>query len=205
MSADEFDIRRIELDADTAIWVRGRRSPGTGESGPLPQSGVRVRPAAIVLAAVVSGIAVVRFGPSHQGLLAAWVLAVLTVLAAIDLEARLLPNRIVFPAILGAIAWNAAFSPDRLLECLFAGIVAGAVMLLPSLVQPGAVGMGDVKVTAFLGIVLGADVVVALFAGSLVAAPVALSMLLVGGAGSRRAAMPFGPFLAVGAAIALLT
>ena len=39
----------------------------------------------------------------------------------------------------------------------------------------------------------------------LAAAPVALSMLLVGGAGSRRTAMPFGPFLAVGAAIALLT
>jgi leader peptidase (prepilin peptidase)/N-methyltransferase len=65
--------------------------------------------------------------------------------------------------------------------------------------------MGDVKVTAFLGIVLGADVMVALLAGSLVAAPVALSMLLVGGAGTRRTAMPFGPFLAVGAAIALLT
>jgi len=204
MSADEFDIRRIELDADTAIWVRGRRQPGAGEPGPPPPA-VRVRPAAIVVAAVAGGIALVRFGPSEQGLLAAWVLAVLTVLAAIDLEARVLPNRIVFPGLICAIGWNAAFSPDRLVECLVAGLVAGAVLLLPSLVQPGAVGMGDVKVTAFLGIVLGADVIVALLAGSLAAAPVALSMLLVGGAGSRRTAMPFGPFLAVGAAIALLT
>jgi leader peptidase (prepilin peptidase)/N-methyltransferase len=206
MSADPFDIRRIELTPDTSVRVRDRRPANPEEPDPpAPERrAVRVRPAAVVVAAAAAGAALARFGPTREGLLAAWALAVLSVLAVIDLEERLLPNRIVFPAILCAIAFQAVFFPDRLVECLVAGVVAGAVLLLPSLFQPGAVGMGDVKVTAFLGVVLGADVVVALLASSLLSAPVALSMLLVGGARARRTALPFGPFLALGAAIALL-
>ena len=206
MSADDFGIRRIEMDADTAIWIPSSQPANTGiPTPPAPaRPAVRVRPAAVVVAVAAAGIALARFGPTRDGLLAAWVLAVLSVLAAIDVETRLLPNRIVFPAILGAIAWQAAFFPAHLLECLIAGALAGAVLLLPSLFRPGAVGMGDVKVTAFLGVVLGANVVDALLVGSLLSAPVALGMLLVGGAGARRAALPFGPFLALGAAIALL-
>jgi leader peptidase (prepilin peptidase)/N-methyltransferase len=206
MSSDPFDIRRIELDAATSVWIPDRRPANTDEPDPPAPAPpvVRVRPAAVVGAATAAGVALVRLGPTREGLLAAWVLAVLVVLAAIDLEVRLLPNRIVFPAILCAIAWQAVFFPDRLAECLVAGAVAGGVLLLPSLFLRGAVGMGDVKVTAFLGVVLGADVIVALLAGSLLSAPVALAILLVGGAGARRTALPFGPFLALGAAVALL-
>jgi prepilin signal peptidase PulO-like enzyme (type II secretory pathway) len=185
MSADPFEIRNIDLDAPCR---------------PL----VRVRPVAAVVATVAASLALVRFGPTREGLLAAWVLAVLSVLAAIDLEARLLPDRIVLPAFLAAMVWQGVFFPDRLVECLVAGVAAGAVLLLPSLVRTGAVGMGDVKLTAFLGVVLGADVIRALLASSLLSAPVALGMLLVGGAGARRTALPFGPFLALGATIALL-
>jgi prepilin signal peptidase PulO-like enzyme (type II secretory pathway) len=206
MSSDPFDIRRIELDADTSVWIPDRRLADTMEPDPPSPARpvVRVRPTAVVAATAAAGVALLRLGPTHEGLLAAWVLAVLVLLAAIDFEVRLLPNRIVYPAILCAIAWQAAFFPDRLAECLVAGVAAGAVLLLPSLIQPGAVGMGDVKVTAFLGVVLGSHVVVALLAGSLLSAPIALAILLVGGAGAKRTALPFGPFLTVGAAIALL-
>jgi leader peptidase (prepilin peptidase) / N-methyltransferase len=206
MSADPFDIRRIELDADTSVWVPVERPAETEAPEPSaePRQIARVRPAAAVAAAGAAGVALLRLGPTREGLLAACTLAVLTILAAIDLEVRLLPNRIVFPAILGAIAWQATFFPERLVECLVAGLGAGLVFLLPSLVRPGAVGMGDVKLAAFLGVVLGAGVVGALITGSLLAAPVALALLLVNGTGARGAALPFGPFLALGAGVALL-
>jgi leader peptidase (prepilin peptidase) / N-methyltransferase len=207
MSADPIDIRRIELDADTSVWVPARQpeeAAPDAEPPAQPRRVPRVRPAAAAGAAAAAGVALVVLGPTREGLLAAWTLATLTILAAIDLEVRLLPNRIVFPAMLGAIGWQAVFFPDRFVECLVAGVCAGLVFLLPSLVQPGAIGMGDVKVAALLGFVLGADVVVALLAGSLLSAPVALAMLSINGAAARRAALPFGPFLAIGAAIALL-
>jgi leader peptidase (prepilin peptidase) / N-methyltransferase len=206
MSTDPFEIRRIDLDAETSLWIPNRR-PATSEEPDPPEPArtrMRVRPAAVAGVATAAGLALVRFGPTREGLLAAWVLAVLTVLAAIDLEVRLLPNRVVVPAIACAIAWQTVFFPDRLAECLVAGVVAGAVLLLPTLLQPGAVGMGDVKVAAFLGVVLGAEVITALLAGSLMSAPVALAMLLVGAPRARRAALPYAPFLAAGAAIALL-
>jgi leader peptidase (prepilin peptidase) / N-methyltransferase len=209
MSADPFDIRRIELDAGTSVWLPARPPAEGEEPEPPPEleparPAARVRPVVAIAAAAAASAALLRLGPTREGLLAAWVLATLTVLAAIDLEVRLLPNRIVFPAILGATAWQSVFFPDRLLECLTAGVLAALVLLLPSLFQPGAVGIGDVKVTAFLGIVLGGDVMVALLAGSLLSAPAALAMLLRRGAAARRAALPFGPFLAMGAAVALL-
>lgn len=205
MSRDDFAIRRIELDAETSVWVPDQPALRNGPPElPPTRPANRLRPAVAAGAASVAGLALVRLGPSREGVLAAWVLAVLAVLTAIDLRERLLPNRIVFPAMLCALAWQAAFFPGRLVECLLAGLAAGALLLVPSLFQPGAVGMGDVKVAAFLGIVLGADVIVALLAGSLASAPVALAMLLVGGAGARRSTLPYGPFLALGAGIALL-
>lgn len=204
MSADDFAIRRIELDAETTVWLPDQQpAAGAPEPPPAPPA-ARLRPTVVAVAVAVAGLALLRFGTSREGMLAAWVLAVLAVLAAIDLRERLLPNRIVFPAMLGAILWQAAFFPDRLGECLLAGIAAGGLLLLPTLVQPGTVGMGDVKVAAFLGLVLGGDVIVALLAGSLASAPVALAMLFVGGAGARRNTLPYGPFLALGAGIALL-
>ena len=210
MSADPFDIRRVELDADTSVWLPARRRAAGTDAAEAPDAPaqprrvVRIRPAAVAAAVFAAGLALVRLGPTREGLLAAWTLAVLTVLSAIDLEVRLLPNRIVVPAILGAIAWQAVLLPERLVEGLVAGVVAGLVLLLPSLFKPGGVGMGDVKLTAFLGVVLGADVILALLAGSLLSAPVALAMLLVRGRAARNAALPFGPFLATGAALALL-
>jgi leader peptidase (prepilin peptidase)/N-methyltransferase len=205
MSADSFDIRRIDLDADISVWVPDE---GTYSCGPEPPSTaarvVRLHPVAAAVAAVVGLAAVLRLGLTPAGLLAAWTLAVLTILAAIDLEVRLLPNRIVFPAIVGALAWQGVFFTGRLVECVIAGLCAGLVLLLPSLVQRGAVGMGDVKVAAFLGVVLGADVIAALLVGSLLSAPVALALLLLKGKRARRTALPFGPFLALGAAVVLL-
>jgi leader peptidase (prepilin peptidase)/N-methyltransferase len=205
MSADEFAIRRIELDAETTVWVPDQPAVGAGTPElPPARPTARVSPAVAGAAASVAGLALVRLGPSREGVLAAWVLGVLAVLTAIDLRERRLPNRIVFPAMLCAVVWQAAFFPGRLVECLLAGLAAGALLLLPSLIQPRAVGMGDVKVAAFLGVVLGTDVIVALLAGSLASAPVALAILLVGGAGARRSSLPYGPFLALGAGIALL-
>jgi leader peptidase (prepilin peptidase)/N-methyltransferase len=141
---------------------------------------------------------------TREGVLAAGLLPVLAALAAIDLRARVLPNRIVGPALAAVLAWQLLLSTDRVPEYLLAAAGAGAFVLLPSLLRPGAMGMGDVKLAGLLGLALGADVVAALLVGFLTAAPVAAGILLLGGAEARKTAMPFGPFLAFGAAVVLL-
>jgi leader peptidase (prepilin peptidase) / N-methyltransferase len=64
-------------------------------------------------------------------------------------------------------------------------------------------GMGDVKLCLLLGVALGQLVVVALFVGLLAALAPALVVVLRRGRAARGAGIPFGPFLAVGAIVAL--
>lgn len=164
----------------------------------------RLSPAAILLAAAVATAALLRLGLTPYGMMAAASLAVLVVLAAIDVQARILPNKIVLPATAAVLAAQTAFYPERLLESVVAALVAAAVTLAPALFNPAAMGMGDVKLAAFLGMLLGTKVLAALILGFLATAPVLAVLLVLRGRAARRMALPLGPFLALGAAIVVL-
>jgi leader peptidase (prepilin peptidase)/N-methyltransferase len=64
-------------------------------------------------------------------------------------------------------------------------------------------GMGDVKLAFFMGCGLGLAVVVGLFLGFLFAAVPAIALLVRHGSAARKQAIPLGPFLALGAVVAL--
>jgi leader peptidase (prepilin peptidase)/N-methyltransferase len=197
---DGREVRRVDVGAAVYVTV-----PADTADLPLaePRSR-RVGAPALVLGAALSGAAVARLGITPAGLLSAGLLPVLVALAAVDLRARVLPNRIIGPAMLAVLAWQLAFFADRVPECLLAATGAGAFLLLPSLLEPGAMGMGDVKLAALLGLALGAHVIAALLIGFVAVAPVAAALLLFRGADAGRTAIPFGPFLALGAGVALL-
>lgn len=206
MSTDPVELRRIDVNSETSVWVPLNLAPepeAAAASSPAHASAWRVRPAGLVVGAALAASALLRLDLSPHAVLAAGLLAVLGVLAVIDLEYRLLPNRIVGPAAAGVVAFQAGFLPDRLAECLIAGVGAGFLFLLPTLFRRGAMGMGDVKLAGLLGLALGGDVLVALMLGSLASVPAALVML-ARGSSPRSATLPFGPFLAFGAAVTLL-
>jgi leader peptidase (prepilin peptidase)/N-methyltransferase len=162
-----------------------------------------VSPAAFAAGAALGGLALARFGFTPHGVISAALLMVLAVLAVIDLRTRLLPNLIVLPALGAVLLWQLAFFPDQAAEWLLAAVGAAVFLLLPSLLHAGAMGMGDVKLGALLGAALGAAVVPALLVGSLAVAPVAAVLAARHGKAARRATVPFGPFLAFGAAVIL--
>jgi leader peptidase (prepilin peptidase) / N-methyltransferase len=202
MAADELEVRRIDVGA--GIYVLGPPTVGGGTAPPAQEASRRAPAAALALGAGLAAVALMRVGVTAEGLLAAGLLAVLTALAAIDLRARVLPNRILGPAMVAVLVWQLVFFTGRVPEVLLSGLGAGVFLLLPSLLQPGAMGMGDVKLATLLGLALGTQVVAALMVGLLAAVPVALVVLVVGGSGARRKAIPFGPFLALGAAAVVL-
>jgi prepilin signal peptidase PulO-like enzyme (type II secretory pathway) len=191
MPADGRAVRRVDLGA--GVYVAVPAAPTR-----------RVPPYALAIGAVLSAAALARHGMSAEGVLAAGLLPVLAALAAVDIRARVLPNRIIGPAVLLVLLWQLAVSTERVPEYLLAGVGAGAFLLLPSLVQPGAMGMGDVKLAALLGLALGAEVAAALMVGFIAVAPVAVALLVSRRSDPRATAIPFGPFLALGAAVALL-
>jgi leader peptidase (prepilin peptidase)/N-methyltransferase len=63
--------------------------------------------------------------------------------------------------------------------------------------------MGDVKLAAFLGAWLGTPVIIALFAGSILAVIPAIVILAMHGRAGRKVGIPFAPFLAGGGVVAL--
>jgi leader peptidase (prepilin peptidase)/N-methyltransferase len=122
----------------------------------------------------------------------------------IDLELRLIPNKITLPAAVAAVGAAAIFGPSFIPEQLIAGAAAGGFFLLAAILYPRGMGMGDVKLAGMLGLYLGRAVApaifIALIAGVLVGAIV---MARVGARAGRKTAVPFGPFLALGGLVAL--
>ncbi|MBI2887100.1 MAG: prepilin peptidase [Chloroflexi bacterium] len=129
--------------------------------------------------------------------------ALFLVIAAIDLEHRLVLNRVVFPAMavapVTALLWG--HSP--------ASIALGAAIqfsffLLNAWVFRGSVAAGDVKLALVLGMVTGyPGAIRALVVTGLVAGPVSAALLLLR-LRSRRDFIPFAPFMVLGAFVALL-
>jgi leader peptidase (prepilin peptidase) / N-methyltransferase len=152
-----------------------------------------------VLAVGLPLLAVAKFGIGPQALVAAIASVVLTVLAAIDIEHRLLPNRIVLPATALLLALQVAFFPENALEWPLAGLAAAAF-----LVRRDAMGMGDIKLALLLGTIAGWQVFGAIVVGCLAIVPVALWMQMREGS-IRNATLPFGPFLAFGTLLILFT
>jgi prepilin signal peptidase PulO-like enzyme (type II secretory pathway) len=134
--------------------------------------------------------------------------AIFVTLTLTDLERRLLPNRIIYPSVLLAIALCWAWPNNSVTDILAGGLIGiatGAVLLLFSLpFGRGAFGMGDVKMIILIGFVVGMpSIFVAIFVGTISAAVVAM-LLLVTGVRKRTDYMPHGPFLALGATVAML-
>jgi len=124
--------------------------------------------------------------------------------ALIDLEHRIIPNRITALGAVLALVVGIALDPAGEPERLIAGAAAGGFLLLAALAHPGGMGMGDVKLAGVMGLFLGRAVapamMVALLAGVLVGAFV---IARKGARAGRKTAIPFGPFLALGALVAV--
>jgi leader peptidase (prepilin peptidase)/N-methyltransferase len=130
--------------------------------------------------------------------------AALIALAAIDLDLKLLPNKIVYPlAVYGVIA-TALVDRDDLLENLIAGAGAFAFLFAAVLAYPRGMGMGDVKLAGAMGLYLGLSVIPALLVAFLSGSVVGVAILAREGAAARKKAVPFGVFLALGGIVGVL-
>ncbi len=141
------------------------------------------------------------FGLTAEALISAFFCWILVVVTRTDLEHRLIPDRIVLP---GAVAVLAARTlDDPSVEWLLAALGSGLVLFLIVLAYPKGMGMGDVKLAAFLGAGLGVSVITALFIGFLAAFVPAAVLLVRHGRAARKQTIPLGPFLALGGVVAL--
>ena len=130
--------------------------------------------------------------------------AMLAAITLTDLERRIIPNKILLAGAVAGVAIAAATDPSSLPERGIAAAAAGGLLLLIAFAYPRGMGMGDVKLAAVMGLFLGSSVAVALAVAVITGSVVGIAVMARQGAGARKQAMPFGPFLALGGVVALL-
>ncbi|TMM27220.1 MAG: prepilin peptidase [Actinobacteria bacterium] len=174
--------------------LRGRcRSCGTGIS--LLYPAVELATAGLVAACFVV------FGLSGKAVLAAFFCAVLVAITATDITHRIVPNRIVLPAAAVVLVAHTALSPSP--EWALGALGAAGFLLVAAIAYPAGMGMGDVKLALLLGAMLGRLVGVGLMLGMFAALVPSVVLFARHGAAARKMGIPFAPFLAFGAVVAL--
>ncbi|MCK5139226.1 MAG: prepilin peptidase [Thermodesulfovibrionia bacterium] len=165
-------------------------------------------------------IIVWRFGTSIAWFLLVYFVFVssLIIITFIDIEHQIIPDRITLPGILLALIFGATILPDPFsrfdflgFSNSFIGVVLGGglfyliAVLGKAVFKKDAMGGGDIKMMAMVGGFLGwKGVILTTFLGSLLGSVIGISLLLMKGRewGSK---IPFGPYLALGTLISMLS
>jgi leader peptidase (prepilin peptidase)/N-methyltransferase len=166
---------------------------------------ISVRYPAVELITAAGFAAVVAVRGFDEGL---WLelpfVACLIALAWVDLDHKLLPNKIVYPMAAYGLVATALVETGDLPEHVLAGAGAFLFLLLAVLAYPSGMGMGDVKLAGAMGLYLGVSVLPALLTAFLTGTVFGLGVIAREGAQARKKAVPFGVFLAIGGLIGVL-
>jgi leader peptidase (prepilin peptidase) / N-methyltransferase len=210
----------------------GRRVAAPSPSGSMPASGrrpweaslpparcrscrERIGPPPLALelcTAVLLGALAARVQPGLVLAAACWLAVCAVALAWIDVAVQRLPDVLTALAYAGTVTLLLAAAAAGghwpvLFRALLGGLALAAAFLVLAVISRGAVGLGDVKLSASLGTMLAWSgwpaLVAGVFAGFLLAAVYGLG-LLVSGRASRGQRIPFGPFMIAGTLLVLL-
>jgi leader peptidase (prepilin peptidase)/N-methyltransferase len=162
------------------------------------------RAAAAVATAGLWALVVLTARDGVQTVLGLLLASALVPVVLVDVAERRIPNAVTGPAAVAALVLGTTLDPGGAPARLAAAAGATAFLLVPALLRPAGMGMGDVKLAGVLGLCLGPPVAVALLGALLAGTLAGAGVALRSGLGrARRATLPFGPCLALGAAGAL--
>ncbi|MDP9404633.1 MAG: prepilin peptidase [Actinomycetota bacterium] len=165
-----------------------------------------------LLTGVLFAVTALRLGPDWALPAFLVVVAGLVAIAAVDLERFIVPSRILYPTLFLAaplFVLAAALDDDwsGARTAAIGGVLAWGLLLVIHLISPNGMGFGDVRLAGLIGMTLGwlsvGHVLVGLFLGFLTASLVGVALIVLNLKG-RKDKVPFGPFLATGAFVAIL-
>jgi leader peptidase (prepilin peptidase) / N-methyltransferase len=183
--------------------------------GKCPGCGSRISlryPLTELATGVLFALAVVKFELTVTAAVYAGFFWALVVLTVIDLEHKLLPNRIVYPLFVAGwagIVTAALVDGDtaRLRSAALGAVLFGGFFFVVAFIYPAGMGGGDVKLAFVLGTFVGyaggvGAVLAGMFLSFLLGGVIGIIAMRVSGKG-RKTQIPFGPFLAVGSVLAV--
>ncbi|MFO8035619.1 MAG: prepilin peptidase [Anaerolineales bacterium] len=153
---------------------------------------------------ILFGLIWQRVGLGVEGIMTSLYSTLLILMGTIDLEHQRVLNKISYPAIALALIAIPIFHADNPWKWVVGGLVGFGTLFLISLISPQAMGMGDIKLTFFIGLILGyPEIILSLFLAFVIGGSIAGLLLLLDKIGSKDP-IAFGPFLALGGIITLL-
>lgn len=162
----------------------------------------------IVVVAATAGVFAL-LGRQYHGdwhlAIVAFYASVLIICTATDIVAYRVPNAVTYPAIIGAFIIGMVVPGASPLAVAAGGLLFGGLLFVPSILTGGAMGMGDVKLALFIGFALGLSQ--ALISAMLIMAMsggLAAAILLITRLRGKGDPIPYAPFIAGGALVAML-
>ncbi len=127
------------------------------------------------------------------------VTGLLVAISLVDYRERRIPNALVLALLLWAVVQVIWLGQPAAVNAALGLAAAGGLFLLLAIIQRGAMGLGDVKLAAVLGAVLGFPLILMGLLYGILAGGVAALVLLATRRAGRKDAMAYGPYLALGA------
>jgi leader peptidase (prepilin peptidase) / N-methyltransferase len=213
-SAGQPPRRECPACSSQVLPGRWRWRPVLPVTGRCPACQARIGPPLLVAELAAGGalaIVAARVSSGWELTALAWLTLIAVPLALIDVAVHRLPDRLTAPAFAGTLALLAvaaltAHQPDRLARAAIGGAALACFYLALYLLRPGQMGLGDAKIAATLGLVLGWTSWQALLTGTF--AGFALAAIYGGvqmarNKATRTSQLPLGPFIFLGTLVAL--
>jgi prepilin signal peptidase PulO-like enzyme (type II secretory pathway) len=156
-------------------------------------------------ATILGGLAYAQFGWTPKALLVAVEAWFFLTIAVIDLEHRLVLNRMLLTAAPIVLVTNLLSGALTLASAVGGAAVGFGLLLVIALLARGGMGMGDVKLAGIIGLTTGfSGVLFALYIGVFAGGIASLAMLIKNRF-RRGQTMAYAPYLVIGAWVVLLT
>ena len=145
-----------------------------------------------------------QFGFSVPSVVFILLATALLIVSFIDLQHKIIPDVITLPGIVAGIVASLLITPVGLVSSILGVVLGGGLFFLIAVISRGGMGGGDIKLVAMIGAFLGWQaVLITIFLGAFTGAMAGLILMLLGKKG-RKDMVPFGPFLALGALLAMV-
>ncbi len=151
-----------------------------------------------------------QYGVSYNFLIFSFLSSALIVIFFVDIDFQIIPDLITFPGMVLGLAVSLLPGGIGIVNSLIGLVVGGGVLYLIAILgdwlfKKESMGGGDIKMTAMLGAFLGwQKVVLIFFAGAFIGLFVSIIMMIVSKKVRSTRVIPFGPFLAAAAMIAII-
>lgn len=152
-----------------------------------------------ILAVALGCLSVWRFSDQATAVILSIYSWFLLGIGVIDVEHRLVLNRMLLPALPAVLIGNLALGLPSITAALLGGVLGFGIFLLIALIKPGSMGMGDVKLAGVIGLATGipgilVTILICIFSGGLAA-----FFILLRSRFQRGQTMAYAPYLVLGA------